>query len=496
MKKLYAITVAIGLFTGGCRTADNRLQVASPGDEDPQLQSVRVSAVETQTTGAEGEQRIATADVPKINRLPNVSSPTVQPVAYQQATKTQAPDNAEAIPAPGSKRIVESALNLGSLEGIALQNNPAIGQAAARVEAARGLWVQSGLPPNPTFGYSGQQLGSGGTAEQQGAFLGQVFITGKKLRLNRESAAWEIQRAQRELASVRLRVLTDVRISYYDVLIAQRRRELAANLVDISLQGVQAAESLFRGEEVSEADPLRARVEAGTARILLQTSTNQHQESWRRLTAVLGVPEFSLQRLEGKLESDQLRLSWQETLQQVLTASPEITAAIANVESTRWAIRRAIAEVIPNVDVQAIVQDDRSTGSTNANLQVTLPIPIINRNQGGIRQARARAVAAAQQVDRLALDLQTRLATAFQRFESARNQVYQYSRKDGILETAERTLDLIRTGYKADEFGVLELLSAQRTYFQTNLAYLDSQRELWTSIMEIRGLLLRGSLQN
>lgn len=439
---------------------------------------------------------MAKPSAPEINPPPGENPSTVQPVVYNQESNAQPLDSLEALPAPGSVRVAESDLDLDNMESIALQNNPSIAQAAARVEMARGFWVQTGLPPNPTFGYSGQQLGSGGAAEQRGAFIGQEFITGRKLRLNRESAAWEIQRAQRELAAVRLRVLTDVRISYYDVLIAQRRRELAANLVDISVQGEQAAQALFRGEEVSEADPLRARVEAETARILLQTSTNQHVEAWRRLTAVLGMPELVLQRIEGELSPDNLQLSWQDTLREILVESPEVAAAIANVEAARWAIRRANAEVIPNLDVQAIIQDDRGIGGTDANLQVTLPIPIINRNQGGIREAQARAIAAERAVDRLALDLQTRLATAFQRYESARNQVEKYSRKDGILETADRTLNLIQTGYKADEFSVLDLLGAQKTYFQTNLAYLDSQRELWASVMEIRGLLLRDSLQN
>jgi len=381
------------------------------------------------------------------------------------------------------------------MENVALQNNPALAQATARVEAARGNWVQVGLPPNPNIGYSGQQLGSGGVAEQHGAFIGQVFVTGRKLRLNRQSAAWEIQRTQRELEAVRLRVLTDVRIGFYDVLIAQRRRELAADLVNISKQGVDAAQALFNGEEVSEADPLRARIESDTARILLQNSTNQHLQAWRRLTAVLGTPELVIQRLEGELKLDDLQLSWQETLSQVLTESPEIAAAIADVEAARWAVRRAYAEVVPNIDVQSIVQDDQSTGSTNANVQVTLPIPFLNRNQGGIRRAQAEVAAAERSVDRIALDIQARLAVAFQQYESALNQVDQYSRKDGILDNAQRTLDLIRTGYKADEFGVLDFLSAQRIYFRTNLAYLDSQRQLWVSVMEIRGLLLRGSLQ-
>ena len=92
-----------------------------------------------------------------------------------------------------------------------------------------------------------------GEAEQQGVFIGQELITGKKLRLNRQVASWEVQRAQRDLEAVRLRVLTDVRIGHYDVLIAQQRRDLATQLVRISNQGLEAANALFISEEVSEA---------------------------------------------------------------------------------------------------------------------------------------------------------------------------------------------------------------------------------------------------
>ena len=100
-----------------------------------------------------------------------------------------------------------------------------------------------------------------------------------------------------------------------------------------------------------------------------------------------------------------------------------------------------------------------------------------------------------QHIPRLAHEyLQTRLADTFQRYSNARYQVERYTAKGGILDNARRTMELIRTGYQVEEFGVLELLTAQRTYFQTNLAYLDSLREFWTAAMQIQGLLLKGSL--
>lgn len=416
--------------------------------------------------------------------------PRVQPASFQDENQLPAP--LEDVPQPPGEPA--HAMDLLSLESIAMQNSPALSQASARVEAARGRWVQQGLWPNVILGYSGQQLGSGGEATQQGVYMEQEFITGRKLRLNREVAAWEIEQAERDFNAMRLRVLTDVRSGYYTTLIAQRRRELAEQLVSIGEQGEQAAEALFRGKEVSAADPLRARIQVAEARIVLQNSINQHLEAWRRLAAVIGAPDMGLQRLNGDLHGTDVNLSWHATLDQVLSESPELAAALAQLEAARWSIRRARAEVIPNVDVQAIVQDDQSTNAANANLQVSLPIPIWNRNQGGIREARAQAVAAARAVDKLSLDLQARLAVAFQRYESARAQTERYSGPEGILANANRVLELVRTGYEAGEFSVLDLLNAQRTYFETNLAYLDSLRELWVSAAEIRGLLLNNSL--
>lgn len=424
-------------------------------------------------------------------RLPFVKDRNdIQRVAYAQAAES----NPTPVQSAEPPLITDFQLTLAKLEQLTLENHPTLAQGRAQLDGARGNWIQAGLPPNPVVGYSGQQLGSAGLAEQQGVFVGQEFVTGGKRRLDRQIATWKIQRAERELQTLRIRVITDVRIAYYEVLVAQRRRELIVDLVRVSEQGVHLAEALFQGGEVSEADPLRALLEADKAEILLQNTINQHVESWRQLAAAVGRSDMTLQQLEGELIPQGLNGSWQEVLQRMLSDSSELATAQADVEAARWAMQRACAEVVPNVDVEAIVQDDRATGSSNGNLQVTFPLPLLNRNQGGIRKARAEVVAAERALERLALDLQVRLAAAYQRYQSAENQVQQYSKSDGIINNSRRTLDLIQAGYQAEEFSVLDLLTAQRTYVQTNLHYLNSLQQMSTSMMEIRGLLSSGSL--
>jgi cobalt-zinc-cadmium efflux system outer membrane protein len=384
-------------------------------------------------------------------------------------------------------------LTLADLEQMALTSNPSLGRAQALVSAAQGNWVQVGLPPNPSAGYLGQQLGSGGRAEQHALLVEQEIVTGRKLRLNREVAYQELVRAEQQLAAQQQRVLTDVRQAFFEALLAQRRVELAQELVSIAERGQVAAERLQRAGETSRADTLQADLEYEAAQIELNRAQNQHQRAWWSLTAVVGAPQLPPTILRGDLEALPAEATWEESLARLLSASPEVAAAAASIDRARWSLARARAEPIPNVRFQgAVMQDNGIGGKTDGIVQMLLPLPLWNRNQGGIDQAAGELMAAQQAFAQLELDLQSRLAPVYERYASALAQVRRY--RERILPTAQQSLDLVRRGYEAGEFPYLNLLNAQRTFFQTNLQYLESLRELRLSAIEMEGLLLRDSL--
>ena len=390
----------------------------------------------------------------------------------------------------------EPELTLDRLEQIALANNPSLAESRAWVEAARGKWLQVGLPPNTVLGYSGQQLGSGGTAEQQGLFIGQEFIRGDKLNLNRAVVFHEIQKSEQLWAAQQQRILTDVRLAYYEVLVAQRRNDTTGQLVDIAQQAVDTAEALLEAKEVSQLDVIRSRIELQTSQLKLKNSRNLSVAAWSRLVAVLGVQELQPRPLKGNIESSSAQIDAHDVLERLVRESPEMGAALSDVERARRAVDRARAEPVPDVDLQAIFQSDHATGGSNANLQVSIPIPRRNRNEGGILQARAEVIAAERAVDQLELSFRQRLAGVYQRYASARNQVEDYSRVDGILANSGSALELIRKGYEAGELNYLDLITAQRTFSQTTLAYIEALGELWAAVVEIDGLLLKGSLDS
>ncbi|WP_254511485.1 TolC family protein [Anatilimnocola floriformis] len=380
------------------------------------------------------------------------------------------------------------------LESIAQMENPSIARAASLVEAAKGNWVQVGLAPNPTTGYEGQQLGSGGRAEQQGVYVEQELVRGGKLRINREIAAQEIGRANQELTAQLQRVTTDVRILFYQALIAQQQERLTNQLAANAAQNLTASENLLKQKEVGKLDVLQARLEVRNVQILVVNARNRRAAAWQSLTTVVGRPHWQMQNLVGNLDAVPQH-TWQQALHTLLGSSPEIAIAMTNIERARWQAERARIEKTPNITVRGMVNviDNGINGDPDGTVAIGLPLPLWNRNQGALVQAQHQAAAAERALEQLELSLQNRLAPVFERYSNALNQVKEY--RENILPAAQESLDLSRLLYQAGEAGFLNLLTAQRTYAQTNLAYLDALRDLRTAAAEIEGLLLSNSLQ-
>ncbi len=398
----------------------------------------------------------------------------------------------ELIPTPPVDGFQTNGLTVEAIEQLALANNPSLGQASARVRALRGKYVQVGLAPNPTAGYSASEVGQDGRAGQQGGYAGQEFITGGKLDKNRAIVAAEIDKAEQVLRATQRRVLTDVRSSYYRALVAQQRIETAKTLLEAMGEAVNASKKLLDSEEIPLAGLLQTEVEQQNAQIVHRMAENELSAAWQQLSAVVGDLDLPPQKLVGDPKALPSELDWDETLARITTLSPEMAAAMAELSRSRRALTRARVEPIPDVNTQFTVQYDNSTDYTIAGIQATIPLPIWNKNQGGIRQAQAEISVASQNIDRVALDLKNRLASTFREYSNARTQADTYANE--ILPRAVRTFDLVERGYSLGELGYLDLLAAQKTYMQTNLAYLDSLNALWQSWTEIDGLLLTKSL--
>ncbi len=383
-------------------------------------------------------------------------------------------------------------LSLEDLENIALQNNPTLSQARAKIGAATGKMIQAGLVPNPIFGYQGNEIGDENTIGQQGIFLSQEIMRREKRSLSRVAGSHEVSEAQHQAQIQQLRVLSDVRSEHFNVLVAQRAEKLAKEVHQINKLALKKTEQLYGGKFVPYTDVLQARIQEKTADIAVANSRTRYRTAWQHLATVIGMPNITPQRLNGDLHPHTRALGWDEMLEKLFSQSPELAAAHTMVALRRSQLLRAKVEMKPNILYVLGFQQDTKSHDLIGDVQVGLPLPILNNNRGNIQTAYAELRNAEAEVARVRLAIRKRLASVYEIYQNSRTEVDQYTQN--ILPDAHAALKLVLEGYEQQQFDYLTVLNAQRTYAQANLAYLRSLQDCGTTRIVLKGLLLSGSL--
>ncbi|MFK7778496.1 MAG: TolC family protein [Gimesia sp.] len=383
--------------------------------------------------------------------------------------------------------------SLAELEEMAEQYNPTLAQASAVVGKACGIQIQVGKRPNPIVGYFGDEIGDGGTAGRQGAFISQTFITGDKLRLNELVAEKDVQETSWQYEAQRMRVENDVRSRHYETLGAQRRIKLANQLLKIAEDGLKVTEQLFKAQLASRADILQAKIQLNQVQIIHQNSVLAYEASWKQLVNVVGVPHLEPGCLRGDLkEQIAMVADWDTSYQTLISNSPELQAAYYRVQRAQSQIARQQVQVKPNLQTQVGIGHDYQTGNEIVNAQLGVYLPIFNRNEGNIAIASSDYHRALKDTERIELSLRDQLAITYRNYQQAAQQVERFQKE--IIPSAKENLDLTNEGYRQGEFEFLRVLTARRTFFESTQSYVTSLVALRQSEIQISGLLLTGGL--
>jgi len=395
----------------------------------------------------------------------------------------------------GEPPSTEPALSLEQLEQMALESNPTLVQAAAQVHAAAGRTLQAGLYPNPALGYSGEEISKPASGGEHGAFVQQTSVTAGKLRLSRSVSAHEQTQAEEQAKAQRLRVLNTVRLLYYQTLGVQQFVVWRERLAALAQEAVDISQQLFNVGQADQPDLLQAEVEAQQAQLDLGAAQHNLGRTWRELAAVAGNPDLKQQMLAGKLDEALPELDWDKSLAILLEESPERKAAQVGVQRAEAALKRAQVEWIPDItfrggvhyNFERFAPQEKRVGPEGF-AEIRIPLPIFDRNQGNIAAALADLDWARREVQRLELSLRQRLATTFAEYLTARQTVEAYG--TGILPNARRAYEMYLQRYRQMAAAYPQVLIAQRTLFQAQVAYIAALTTLWRAAVEIRGLLL------
>lgn len=382
---------------------------------------------------------------------------------------------------------VQQAFNLDQCVSIALDRHPQLTEGVARIDEARGGYVQSSLYPNPRLDSGNPQTITRYPGSNYSLGVTQEIIRGGKRRLDMAAANETIRQTEWDQVRRRYEILTLVRQDFYSALSAQQRTAILEVILKLAQQSEKTSQDLFKAEQVSETDLLLLRVERQRAEASLQSIRLLKNGRLKQLPATMGVPDMTIARVSGDLTVPLPDFVDADVLTQVVQNSPFVQIANIDISRAMLLLQRAEVEPIPNVTVQGGVQYTQNAPNTAGLIGLYVDIPIWNRNQGNILAASASVRRSVAQRDQVHNALTRQLADALARFHAANEQVRKY--EQGILPDAKRTLNLVQSAYARGQFDISRLLQTQRSYFEANLDYITAQESRLLSAAEIAGLL-------
>ena len=163
----------------------------------------------------------------------------------------------------------------------------------------------------------------------------------------------------------------------------------------------------------------------------------------------------------------------------------DVQAASANLETARR-----------NVELQQVLAKPRNEAGLIWNPQnavpyagvfLTLELPFYSRNQGEIQKSRVLVDQASQASSFVQARIRNEVETAYQSYTTSRQNVDRYT---GIRRDADKVLASVRYAYLRGATTLIDLLEAQRSWFDTQTAYyqaLYSYRQNYVRLLYATG---------
>src|SRR5262249_11616860 len=139
---------------------------------------------------------------------------------------------------------------------------------------------------------------------------------------------------------------------------------------------------------------------------------------------------------------------------------------------------------VPDVNVRVMLQKDYTspTRLLSPSVMVSMPLPVWDRNQGGILQAQAAVLRQAEEAHRVTSELTSSLAEAFERYENNRAILGYY--RDQILPDLVRVYRGVHDRYQREAGGAAapgftDVIVAQQNLAQAVTTYVATLGQLW-----------------
>ncbi|MBK5274925.1 MAG: TolC family protein [Desulfuromonadales bacterium] len=356
--------------------------------------------------------------------------------------------------------------------------------------------IKAGLLPNPTLDFEAGTGALTGSSAENSLALGvsqEFFLAGKReKRLTIAERELEIYRWQ--LADRERLLRAEVKTAFYDAILAQQRVALSDRSIVLNRQLFDVTKERLAAGDIPELEMNLVKVELARGegtRIDAEKSLNRNQA---KLWAFMGLPVGEYPSIIGALEAETGMTKNLVDLKQLAHEKrPDLKALEAEKNRGDADITLARAEGIPNLTAGLAIRRDTTTmeiggieGKETAysiGLKLSMPIPLFDRNQAGVQEARAKRSSTESRLSAAARNVEREVESAYASLLNAEKVLSLY--KSNIIPQLEENLKLTQEAYRLGEVGILAVIQEQKNFFEVNDGYLLALHDRQTALVKL-----------
>ncbi len=414
-------------------------------------------------------------------RIVEPSSSPLAPMPKSPASVSEAPSEPFA-----------DGLSLDKTLELAAKNNPHLRSVRREMGLAGAERITAGQwSANPVLSSEiarATPLGRAGDSRLRVGLSQEFEIAGQRGRRIGVAEA-NLDRTRAAIADAERLLRAEATALFGENLMLDERADLTARNVGITEQMLAAAQARFDAQQIPETDLNLVRLQHQQAKNENARTISRRRAARLRLAALLGEPSRAEFSLAGTLDAVPSDLSRDRTLAAAKETRPDLLALETEIRMARRQVDLERANVWPNPEVGAFYERESAFLGPWADrdhvvgLEFRLPLPIVNRREGEIAEARARLRILESSRADLDRQIERDVDLALERVKTARETVRTYESE--INRLSQSNLEAFQKAYQAGEVGTLEVLRAQEDFNRVSEAYQDARLEYHTARAEL-----------
>jgi cobalt-zinc-cadmium efflux system outer membrane protein len=368
-------------------------------------------------------------------------------------------------------------LSLNDALALFLRQNLDLIMTGFGIESARGQQITARLFPNPVLSIGAVGSYTIGLARSGQIYpnIQQLFEMAGKRGYRIESAGFGAQSAEANFEDAIRQLGFTVKDAYYRVQLAQRRLALAEENRDRFARILEVNSIRFKKGYIAEVDLIRIRLQVVDFHAQVIQAIQEADAARTDLRVLLSLTPATDLLLTTELDYHRVEPDI-ETLRTVAKdIRPDIRVKRLTQSQRMADLKLAKAYRYPDVTIGGGIALQGPQGPDNPQqlgFNLGVPLPLFNRNQGGIAQAEVSVQAAEADLRKTLILVESQVDIAYRNLIQSRRLVEAY--RAGVLEDARLTLTIVEKAYERGGATILDLLDAARTSRTIQQNYIET----------------------